>query len=108
MGGGCASEKVLDAETFSIYYSQRPYPNPFNPETAIDFALAKEDHRKIEVFNTTGQLVDTLIDNYKPAGAYKATWNAHNSKGEPVSSGVYFYRMEAGQFSATQAVTLLK
>ena len=103
-----AVEEVASAALPESHSLGAAYPNPFNPETAIDFMLANEDQVKIEVFNTTGQLVDTLIDGYKPAGAYKATWNAHNSKGEPVSSGVYFYRMQAGQFSATQAVTLLK
>ena len=79
-----------------------------NPETAFDFTVPADDHVKIDVFNAAGQRVDTLVDNFKAAGAYKVTWNGRDSNGEPVSSGVYFYRMQAGEFSAMQAMTLLK
>ena len=86
----------------------KAYPNPFNPETTIDFSVPVDGQVSINVFNTAGQLVATLVDNQFRTGAYKATWDARDKQGEPVSSGVYFYRMEAGDFSATHSMTLLK
>ena len=103
-----AVEEVGGASTPDSYSLGAAYPNPFNPETAFDFTVSADDHVKIDLFNAAGQRMDTLVDNFKAAGAYKVTWNARDSNGEPVSSGVYFYRMQAGDFSATQSMTLLK
>ena len=103
-----AVEEVEGAGTPDSYSLGAAYPNPFNPETAIDFAVPADSHVKIDLFNAAGQLVDTLVDNFKTAGAYKATWNARGFNGQRVSSGVYFYRMQAADFSATHSMTLLK
>lgn len=79
------------------------YPNPFNPTTEISFSLPKPGPVKIEVYNMLGQKVTTLVDSYLEAGSHSATWDASNN-----SSGVYFYRMEADDFAATQRAVLLK
>ena len=63
---------------------------------------------KIEIFNSVGQVVASMVDQDLSAGAYTATWDALDSSGNQVSSGVYFYRMEAGEFTATRSMTLLK
>ena len=103
-----AVEAVDGAGTPDSYSLGAAYPNPFNPETAFDFTIAADDHVTIDVFNSVGQRVDTLVDNFKPAGTYQVTWNGRDSRGAPVSSGAYFYRMQAGDFSDVRAMTLLQ
>jgi hypothetical protein len=79
------------------------YPNPFNPATEIRYNLPSESHVKIEVYNALGQRVATLVDTDQPAGYHAAAWD-----GSAATSGVYFYRIEAGQYSATRKMVLLK
>ncbi len=79
------------------------YPNPFNPSTVIDFALPAAGNVKLEVFNLLGQRVITLVDGYKSAGNYSATFEANNQP-----SGVYFYRLDYSGGSLTRKMILLK
>jgi hypothetical protein len=79
------------------------YPNPFNASTDIDFILPAAGDVKIEIYNLRGQLVETLIDDQLSAGRHTASWNASDH-----SSGVYFYRLIAGEKSVTKKMTLLK
>jgi hypothetical protein len=106
--GATAVEADASAGTPDSYGLSEAYPNPFNPETAIDFSVPVDGYVSIDVFNTAGQLVATLVDKDLTAGGYKSTWDAKDQAGQPVSSGVYFYRMQAGDFSATHSMTLLK
>ena len=80
------------------------FPNPFNPETWIPYQLAEGSDVTIEIYNTVGQLVRTLRLGYKDAGVYltrqKAVyWDGRNNFGEPVSGGVFFYKIEASDFT---------
>jgi len=84
------------------------YPNPFNPTTTIEFQLPENSHVKINVFNLRGEIVATLIDRQMNAGSYFANWNGLNSIGSPVPSGVYLYRIVAGDFTQTRKMILLK
>ncbi len=79
------------------------YPNPFNPSTTITFDLLASSSVKLDVFNTLGQKVATLVNEQLPAGSYKTTFDAAE-----LPSGLYFYRLEAGQFSQIKKMTLLK
>ena len=63
---------------------------------------------KLTVFNIRGQLVITLVDAEQPAGTYMAQWDGQDMKGQRVSSGVYFYRLKAGNFSKTRKMVILK
>ena len=108
LGAVTAVEAVESAGTPDSYALGAAYPNPFNPETAIDFAVPAYGHVRIDVYNAAGQVVNSLVDRELGAGSYKATWDALDRYGEQVSSGVYFYRMVAGDFSATHSMTLLK
>ncbi len=101
-------EEVESAGTPDSYSLGEAYPNPFNPETTIEFSLPVDEHVRIGVYNTAGQLIASLADESLSAGAYKTTWDARDQSGELVSSGVYFYRMQAGDFMATHSMTLLK
>jgi predicted GH43/DUF377 family glycosyl hydrolase len=79
------------------------YPNPFNPETTIRFGISKDSHVKLAIYDVLGREVAVLLNDKKTAGEYRANWNA---AGFP--SGVYFYRLEAGEFTETHKITLLR
>ncbi len=84
------------------------YPNPFNPTTNFQFTLPKSSHVKIEIFNIVGQKVAILVDGDMKPGIYAADWNGRDVNGKSVSSGIYFYRMQAGDFSDMKKMVLVK
>ncbi|MFQ5639908.1 MAG: FlgD immunoglobulin-like domain containing protein, partial [bacterium] len=84
------------------------YPNPFNPETNIKYQLQKTAHVKLVVYNVAGQYVTTLVDGNYPDGIYSVRWNGKDVNGNPVSSGVYFYRLKTGTLSQTKKMSLLR
>jgi hypothetical protein len=84
------------------------YPNPFNPITNFRFTLAKTSDVKIEIYNIVGQRVRTLVDEEMRPGVYVADWDSKDDKGNSVSSGIYFYRMTAGDFSDMKKMLLVK
>jgi hypothetical protein len=79
------------------------YPNPFNPTTTINFSVPKPGFVKIKVYDLLGREVSTLVNEDKPAGNYRVQFNAGK-----LGSGIYFYRMEAGAYSQTKKLLLLK
>lgn len=79
------------------------YPNPFNPSTVITYQLPVQSMVEISVFNSIGERVATLINEVKEPGYYEVTWNA-----EKLTSGVYFFRINAGDFSAVKKMLLMK
>ena len=103
-----AVEEETGAETPNSYRLGAAYPNPFNPETSIEFAVPVEERVRIEVFNTIGQQLAVLVDEDLSAGVYEVSWKAIDENGRRASSGIYFYRMRAGDFTDTRSVTLLK
>ena len=89
------------------------YPNPFNPETWIPYQLAKPAEVTVSIHTADGKLVRTLALGQLPAGAYQdkdraAYWDGKNEQGESVASGVYFYTLKAGDFSATRKMLIRK
>ncbi len=85
------------------------YPNPFNPATTIKYALPEASSVKLEVFNVVGQVVRTLVANHQNAGRYVVQWDATNDHGHSLSSGIYFYRLQAGgEFLEVKKMLLLK
>jgi hypothetical protein len=85
------------------------YPNPFNPATTIKYALPEASQVKLEVFNVVGQVVRTLVANHQNAGRYVVQWDATNDQGHSLSSGIYFYRLQAGgEFLEVKKMLLLK
>ena len=79
------------------------YPNPFNPTTTIKYSIPKTYNVLIKVFDVLGNEIETLINEEKPVGTYELNWNAAN-----LPSGVYFYRLQAGDFVQTRKMILLK
>lgn len=84
------------------------YPNPFNPETRIEFSLPRAERLTLKIFNALGEEVTTLADDMMSAGTHELIWNGKNSSGAGVASGVYFYRVVAGDLFATKKMILLK
>lgn len=84
-------------------------PNPFNPSTAIAFDLPERASVRLEVFDVAGRLVRVLVDGRDlDAGRHEATWNGRDAAGRPVGSGVFFYRLSAGDIVRTQRTTLIE
>lgn len=84
------------------------YPNPFNPETWIPYQLAENTNVKINIFDIQGQLVWKIDLGSQSAGEYTVLWDGRDSLGEKVSSGVYFYTLQAGEFTATRKMVIVK
>jgi len=84
------------------------YPNPFNPNTTIAFQVAKAGKVTLTVYNLLGQRIRTLMDEHLEPGNYRAIWDGLNDRGYPMGSGVYIYRMSAGEFSQIKKMILLK
>ncbi len=89
------------------------YPNPFNPETWIPYHLSKDADVTLRIYAMNGTLVRTLALGHQPAGIYQnrsraAYWDGKNAFGEPVASGVYFYTLKAGDFTATRKMLIRK
>ncbi len=84
------------------------YPNPFNPTTRISFSIAQTVQVKLDVFNLKGQLVKTLVREKLDSGNHSVQWNGDDNSGKAVGSGIYFYRLQAGNFTQTQKMVLIK
>ncbi len=89
------------------------YPNPFNPETWIPYQLAEPTEVQISIFAANGKLVRMLALGYQPVGIYQSRsravyWDGRNALGEPVASGIYFYTLTAGDFTATRKMLITK
>lgn len=102
---GTASEKEALPKGFAL---NQNYPNPFNPTTTIRFTVAAPSNVKILIFDSLGRHINTLLNEAMTAGDYQVVWNGRNTGGQSVPSGVYFYRMEAGQAATTRSMILLK
>jgi hypothetical protein len=117
------------AETYSIGYAQgqaarfralasqplpaglvlRPNrPNPFNPETQIDFALPQDMMAELVVFDALGRRVRTLLQGTLNAGTHQARWDGRDRQGRPVASGTYFYHLQAGPYQLSGRMLLLR
>jgi hypothetical protein len=98
------TEKILP-ERFTLFQNT---PNPFNPSTFISFELPCQSPVRLDIFNILGQKVITLINKTLPAGRYEVNFDGRDSRGKVLASGVYLYRLEAGEFAQSMKMTLLK
>ncbi len=102
---GVTDQPAAIPEQYSL---SQNYPNPFNPTTQINFTLPQQNHVTLRVFNLLGQEVATLVDRVSPAGTYTVTWNGRTEFGMPAASGVYFYQLKAGNFTAVRKMIMLR
>jgi hypothetical protein len=95
-----APQEDLDARAALRTRFERAYPNPFNPETSIEFSLAQASTLELVIYNVRGELVSTLRAGHYPTGNYRVRWNATDSHGVRVASGVYLatLRVDGEQF----------
>lgn len=96
-----------NSETPATYKLGQNYPNPFNPSTKIDYSLAQAGWVTLKVYDMLGREVTTLINRHQQAGSYTVTVDMSNAA-QRLSSGVYFYRLESGSFSAVSKMMMLK
>ncbi len=93
-------EKNTSPQNFTL---SQNYPNPFNPNTIINYSLEKSSQVSLKVYDALGNEVAALVDEFKPAGYYEVNFNASR-----LSSGIYFYKLTAGNFSEVKKMTLLR
>ena len=99
---------IID-ETLPITYNlYNAYPNPFNPVTTLHYDLPEGSYVYIIVYDMLGKVVNNLVDANQSSGYKSVQWNATNNQGEPVSAGVYLYKIQAGDFVDTKKMILLK
>ena len=91
--------------TYALYQN---YPNPFNPETDIRYQIPKGGHVRLTVYNVLGQTISAVVDGYRDAGSYTVRWSGTDQSGRSLGSGIYFYRLQAGDFSETRKMVLMK
>jgi serine protease len=96
-------EMMASSSTPEVYELHQNFPNPFNPTTTIAFSLPEQGYVRLTIFNVAGELVETLVNREMESGIHTVTWNAVN-----VSSGVYFYRLQAKDFVQTKKMMLLR
>lgn len=92
----------------TAYALSQNSPNPFNPTTTIGFAAPQAGHVKVSVFNILGQNIKDLVDGYMDAGYHEVVWDGKDRSGDAVASGIYFYKINANDFSDTKKMVLLK
>jgi hypothetical protein len=95
--------KILVNEIPFTYKLYQNYPNPFNPRTTIKFSILKNEHVSLKIYNSLGEEIAELVNKFLPAGSYSHEWNT-----EDLSSGIYFYKIESGNFTDTKKMILLK
>jgi hypothetical protein len=100
-----AGEQGIIPREFDLYQN---YPNPFNPNTTIRYALKQSTRVTLTVYNLLGQEVRTLVNARQEAGYKTVIWDGLNNQGRKVASGIYLYRLEAGDFVKTRKMVLMK
>jgi len=98
-----SNEINVDVTGPAQYSLEQNYPNPFNPSTLIKYSVAQDGFVNVSIFNLLGEKVATLVNSNMKAGSYELNFNASQ-----LSSGVYFYSIEAGDFKAVRKMMLMK
>jgi len=98
-------EPSLKPDAFLL---QQNYPNPFNPSTTISYSLPRKTHVRLEIYNILGRRIKTLVDGLESPSEHSVVWDGSGPDGNPVASGVYFYRLTAGEVSESKTMILLK
>ncbi len=95
-------------ETPAASYLSQNFPNPFNPMTMIRFGLREPGRVSLRIYDTAGHFIRALVDETRDAGHYTEEWDGRDGGGRAVASGVYFYRLEAGEYTETKKMVLLR
>jgi len=84
------------------------YPNPFNPTTSVTYSIPQKCNVTLEIFDVSGKCVACLVDGHQEKGSHAVEWNGEDEKGNPLASGIYLYRLEAGGQTITRKMVLLR
>jgi hypothetical protein len=106
VSGEGSSPEIPNLPLITELYSA--FPNPFNPATNLLYSLKEDGLVRLEIYNQKGQKVKSFDSYHDKAGVYKQAWDGRDWQGNPVASGVYFYKLICGSYSATKKMILLK
>ena len=106
----CAEEQLGFEENLMPldYTLHQNYPNPFNPITTLRYELPEDSFVNVTIYDMLGNVVSNLVNTNQSSGYKSIQWDATNNQGEPVSAGVYLYKIQAGDFVDTKKMILLK
>jgi len=107
--GGLATnvdDRFSTPHVINTYNLSQNYPNPFNPETTIEYELPRAGQIEITIFNLLGEKVRALVNHHQASGQHRVQWDGRDDKGNAPTSGVYFYRLRAGDFVQTRKMIL--
>jgi hypothetical protein len=108
VGDGVGIDDLTESPVPDKYRLSQNFPNPFNPDTRMEFQIPEPGHVSLEIYNIIGQKVKTLVSEYKSPGYYQVSWNGTNDYNQVVPSGIYFYRLDTGAYSETRKMVMLK
>ena len=109
LGIGCGAILSTDVDLIPVQFAlNQNYPNPFNPVTTLRYDLPEDALVNITIYDMMGRVVNTIINESQSAGYKTTQWNATNYRNEPVSAGLYLYTIQAGKFTETKKMVLLK
>jgi flagellar hook assembly protein FlgD len=87
---------------------EQNYPNPFNPVTLIRFTISQRQILRLDVYNSQGRLIRTLLNNTMNAGSHELSWDGLNANGEAVASGIYYYQLWGESVSQSKKMILIR
>lgn len=102
---GVKNANKLLPSSFTVFQN---YPNPFNPSTTISYGLPETGPVKVIIYNVLGREVKTLVNTNQKAGIQNVVWNGDNNAGHTVASGIYFYKVIAGEQVQVKKMIMLK
>ena len=107
------AEFTIELNTTPSQYSlSQNFPNPFNPETKIQFDIpgtrTTKANTRLAIYNASGQLVRVLVDEMRAPGSYEVQWDGRDNLGQFVASGIYIYKLISGDFVSTKKMILLR
>jgi len=104
-GYALSVDEGLLPEVFALHQN---YPNPFNPITTIQYDVPEQSHVRMEIYNVLGQKVAVVVNGIHDPGFHAVRWNGTNMYGNALSSGMYFYHIQAGDFRSIKKLILVK
>jgi len=105
---GTSVEEMVQILSMMPIKFMKNFPNPFNPDTTIQFELSEGGKTELEIFNVKGQKVAKLIDAELAGGVHSVVWNGNDANGKRVSSGVYFYQIKCDNQVKTKKMIMIK